>query len=865
MKIGFLSVLLFISLSSWAAVFTVSSNADAGVGTLRQAILDANANGINDADYINFSLPGTLREDVTISLMSALPKLTSKIVIDATTQPSSLLGSTSIRIFLTRASANFFDGLVIDGVSDVEIYGIYFNNFLSPEGIPADDRTAAINLKNASNVIIGKPSMQNGFGNNYTSLISPTSPNFLRNISVSSNIIGLDATGIVANPNSVGIDLSYLSNSVIGGDTEAHGNVISSNSDGVSLGAMSGKVQFSHNIIGADVTKTKLFAVRTAVGVFANGEFVDLFMSNNYIVSHSIGVRLDNLKSNYLLTGNTIGESVLTGHSKYGIELYNCNSGGINDGNIIGHNDVGVFADRSYAVSILKNSFFCNKTAIETINIPSGKTITPSRISSITATGASGIYLPNATVELFYTDECIDCQGKTWLATLTTDDSGAWNYSGPITGPITSMGTNADGATSSFSKPQLDDSGVAILGVFCGRTTGSVTKIEVFDASVFNWYNASGTLVGTSKDLSGVGAGTYQLKTGQLGACDVVSKFYTIDSESNGINDANRIITDTFCASSNGSITNISVADELSRTWYNSADEPIGTDEDLLNVPAGDYYFKAGLGTCEVTSKIYTIKNIVHQYKVRTVNIQPETCGNKNGSVTIMDYESERPNSFEWYDATGALVSTDESINALSAGIYSLFAKGNNGCANKVGDFEVPVSASSVLDYSKFAQYLSCDGKTVSTTGIAITGDVGPYRYEWVTDAGEVVSNNLNLSSVGAGSYTLRVTDKYGCVTIGNTIDFVALTATVLKVPNSFSPNNDAINDNWHIEGAINYPNADFTIFARNGSRVFYSKGYNVPFDGRFNGKQLPAGVYYYVIDLKSNCGKLSGSLTLIR
>ncbi|RYG08895.1 MAG: gliding motility-associated C-terminal domain-containing protein, partial [Chitinophagaceae bacterium] len=116
-----------------------------------------------------------------------------------------------------------------------------------------------------------------------------------------------------------------------------------------------------------------------------------------------------------------------------------------------------------------------------------------------------------------------------------------------------------------------------------------------------------------------------------------------------------------------------------------------------------------------------------------------------------------------------------------------------------------------------------------------------------------------------AGSYRLKVIDKNDCITIGDAIDFTTLAATALKIPNSFSPNNDAVNDDWQIAGVINYPNADFTIFARNGSKVFYSKGYNKPFDGRFNGKQLPAGIYYYVIDLKSSCGKLSGSLTLIR
>jgi len=41
--------------------------------------------------------------------------------------------------------------------------------------------------------------------------------------------------------------------------------------------------------------------------------------------------------------------------------------------------------------------------------------------------------------------------------------------------------------------------------------------------------------------------------------------------------------------------------------------------------------------------------------------------------------------------------------------------------------------------------------------------------------------------------------------------------------------------------------------------------GYPKPWDGKYNGKQLAAGVYYYVIDLNNNTPNISGYVTLIR
>ena len=112
-------------------------------------------------------------------------------------------------------------------------------------------------------------------------------------------------------------------------------------------------------------------------------------------------------------------------------------------------------------------------------------------------------------------------------------------------------------------------------------------------------------------------------------------------------------------------------------------------------------------------------------------------------------------------------------------------------------------------------------------------------------------------------TYTFTVTSSDGCVSQDS------MHITVLKtplVPNAFSPNGDGINDLWQINYLSSYANVTVQVFNRYGQQVYASTGYSTPWDGTLNGKPLPVGTYYYIIDRKvAGAGKLTGSVTIIR
>ncbi len=86
-----------------------------------------------------------------------------------------------------------------------------------------------------------------------------------------------------------------------------------------------------------------------------------------------------------------------------------------------------------------------------------------------------------------------------------------------------------------------------------------------------------------------------------------------------------------------------------------------------------------------------------------------------------------------------------------------------------------------------------------------------------------------------------------------------------IVIPNTFTPNNDGINDTWDIKYLDSYPNCTVSIFDRYGQEVYSSIGYGTPWDGKRKGANLPQGTYYYIIKLQINQKALAGSVTIIR
>lgn len=110
--------------------------------------------------------------------------------------------------------------------------------------------------------------------------------------------------------------------------------------------------------------------------------------------------------------------------------------------------------------------------------------------------------------------------------------------------------------------------------------------------------------------------------------------------------------------------------------------------------------------------------------------------------------------------------------------------------------------------------------------------------------------------------YLLTVSNPANC------IDTSSVFVKVLRqpdIPNTFSPNNDGINDYWLIDYLSTYPQCKVQVFTRTGQKVFESRGYKEPWDGNMNGKSLPMDTYYYIIEPGNGRTPLKGYVQIIK
>ena len=234
------------------SVFWVSNANDNGAGSLRQAITQADA--LKGTQTIDFAVGKGAQ---TIEPRSALPALTTPIILDAQTQPG-YTGTPLIQ--LDGALAGSVNGLVITAGGST-IKGLAVNHFSENGilGVNVGDNTVAgdyigtdltgsikepngqdgILLYGGSNVVGGmKSGSRNVISGNGKTGLQFLGPATGKNL-VQGNYMGTDVTGKKAVPNYEGVGIFNSSTgNLIGGLSAGAGNVISGNiADGVDIGS----------------------------------------------------------------------------------------------------------------------------------------------------------------------------------------------------------------------------------------------------------------------------------------------------------------------------------------------------------------------------------------------------------------------------------------------------------------------------------------------------------------------------------------------------------------------------------------------------------------------------------------------------
>lgn len=319
--------------SKLRANFSVTSTADSGPNTLRDAIDQANMLG--GADTISFSITGTGPH--VINLLSPLPVITGTLDIDGSTEPD--FAGTPV-IVVNGSGASGANGFDVSAVTNFKLRGVVVQNFTG-HGIHVVGGSGAViegcyfgtnvagttAAANSGGGVVLNGSVGTTLGGTTTparNVISGNGGQGVRVLLASSaliqgNFIGVTATGNAPLGNALnGVEVEEAVATMVGNGVAGATNVISSNTAG---GALSNGVYVHANMTDMTLVSGNI------IGLAANGTTV--------LGNGANGVLND--APNTLVGGMTIqSRNILSGNLESGVRVESQAFGAIVGGNYIG-------------------------------------------------------------------------------------------------------------------------------------------------------------------------------------------------------------------------------------------------------------------------------------------------------------------------------------------------------------------------------------------------------------------------------------------------------------------------------------------------------------------------------------------------
>jgi len=772
MKVILFSVFFFLASIVRGEVFIVTSNADSGSGTLREAIGKAVTNGSIETDVIQFDLAVPV-----ISLITPLPSLPSKIIVNGSSQPGNSIGLSDAKVEIKldpgvpyqTQNIGFFTGL---NVSDLEIYGFFFS--VLANGYRS---SSPINLRSCTNIKIGAP----GKGNVFGSLEVDVSLTSCDNIKISANWFGLNPqqSGVLSTAFGHPLTMYMCDEIMVGGEVVSEGNIFCGRYYGISItgyNPTTGQVGRKGN---SCTIKNNRFGLKGYAGV-SDPNYIKDFktilvqdnicpLSGGFFIERSDLVKVYGNKLG-IDEGSIKGQTLTTPLGFDQCEKVVVGGTAEEEKNVLSHGNVygfGIYSHSCGDVLILGNSIYCVNDQI----YYSGQSKVPlPEISVVTILGGviKGKSTPNARVELFTDGECNTCQAKTLTSSTYADNAGNWEAPAPAGMGFTASAT-LNSRTSLFLKLQLSLTNVKATDPTCAKSNGSIRGATIINATSVEWRNTAGDIVGTNADLENVPAGTYTLIARIGGGCQTQPYTFTLKDTRPQLFTSNVMITQPACGVKNGSIKNISgnfgsfIFKSL--TWRNQNGEIMGSNLDLLNASPGVYTLTLeSTGGCSAQAGPFVLNNQGAPLIDNTSQqIIAATCNASNGSVKGLRASGTGTLSYTWKNSKDETVSNNPDLESITGGVYTLEAKNPNGCLSLITVTVPELNSISINAMNASVTESSCNLANGSINGITVNGATA---YQWLNEAGDVFSNTTNaeLNNAPSGKYRLRASNNNGCV-----------------------------------------------------------------------------------------------------
>jgi hypothetical protein len=300
----------------------------------------------------------------------------------------------------------------------------------------------------------------------------------------------------------------------------------------------------------------------------------------------------------------------------------------------------------------------------------------------------------------------------------------------------------------------------------CFQSNGTLTITLTGGTAPYYFSGSNGTTaVSFSNDytFSGLGTGIFSYSVTDAGLCKFSGETSILTP--GGFTLVSVGTNNTVCGNTGGSINPITIYGGSGNYTYtllypdghSIVDNTTSTTWQFDNLSAGTYTLTITDGVCTFTSDYTIINNSPIQVEVNTTGT---TCNQANGSIEITLTGGTGPYT---YQVNGQIYGpTNDSgytFTNLIGGVYSASLTDSTGC---VITESVLVQPSFLPDFTLVGQNTT-NGNNGSISAYITNGEP---EFTWVWSNNVDGQTGLTINSLSAGTYTLTVTDSYGCVKI---------------------------------------------------------------------------------------------------
>jgi gliding motility-associated-like protein len=291
----------------------------------------------------------------------------------------------------------------------------------------------------------------------------------------------------------------------------------------------------------------------------------------------------------------------------------------------------------------------------------------------------------------------------------------------------------------------------------CGEDNGSASVIVTGgqDPVLIGWLDADFNIIGAGTSIADLPAGLYYAGAQDAGGCQVSLEVNISDAD---VADLDSVVEGPTCNGDLDGSIEINVtngSDPFTFTW-SGPNAFSSIDEDIFGLEAGTYNLEIiDSNGCIITE---TFDLTEPDELLLDAVVQDISCNGENdGAIDLTVFGGTEDYIFDWQGPAGSFFTED--IQDLQQGDYTVFVTDANLCDAML---TVLVEESTELDLLVDATDFLCFGEETADINITVSGGDAPYDFLW-TGPDDFTSINEDLTNVGAGDYTINVSDDAGC------------------------------------------------------------------------------------------------------